>query len=147
METLSRGCREHCREHAAPWEVKMTVVLPLPVPELCLQAAVGLWYSLTNGRKVVQVRTVFMSRWGFGSGPACSGPLLHPPPQVGLRLSGLFSCVKAIGFQAIDPFSVALLAFLPAYVVAIALPACPAFASAFTAWCFHLCVGLGWCHG
>lgn len=45
METLSKGCRERCRGHAAPKEVKMTVMLPLAVPELSLQAAVGLWYN------------------------------------------------------------------------------------------------------
>jgi len=37
-------------------------------------------------------------------------------------------------------------AFVPVYIVAIALPVCPAFAPAFAASCSLLCVGLGWCH-
>lgn len=48
------------------------------------------------------------------------------------------SCVKPIEFQAIGLFSVAVLAFIPTSIIAIALPVCLCFAPAFTASCFHL---------
>lgn len=57
--------------------------------------------------------------------------LAAPTSPGGSRSLRAFSGVKAIGFQAIGLFSVALSAFIPASIIAIALPVCPSFAPAF----------------
>lgn len=119
-------------------------MLPLRVPEPSPQAAVGLRHNLTHGEEggggfiCVQV--------GFQLWTSPPRSLAAPTSPGGSRSLRAFSGVKAIGFQATGLFFVALSAFIPASIIAIALPVCPSFAPAFAAARFHLCVGLGWCH-
>lgn len=79
---MGSGC---CRGHAAPWEAKAMVMLPLHIPHPSLQAAVGLWHSLTHrekggvGEHCVHVQ-VGLQLW---TSPLWS--IAAPISQVGLR--------------------------------------------------------------
>lgn len=84
---LEQRCSGCCRGHAAPLGDKGDgdavpgVMLLLCISDPSLQAAMGLWHSLTLREEGVCVSTVFTSRWGFSSGPNHPAPLLHPLPR------------------------------------------------------------------
>ena len=122
------------------------VMLPLCIPEPSLQAAVGLQHNSTRREKGGVGEHCVHVQVGFQLWTSPPRSLAAPTSPGGSQSLRDFSCVKAIGFQAMGLFSVALSAFTPAYIIAITLPVCPSFAPAFTASCFHLCVELGWCH-
>lgn len=107
--------------------------LSLPVPKLSLRAAVGLRHNLTHGEKGGAGEHRVHAQLGFQLRTSPPGPGAAPTSPRGSQSLKAFSCVKEIGFGAIGLFSVALSAFIPAYIIAIALPVCPPFAPALAA--------------